>query len=343
MDQTLVSGIAASGQLHLGNYLGALRPWVRLQAEYRCYWFVADLHALTVPHDVQQLDLAESTRRMTALYLAVGLDPVEACIFRQSDVRAHTELNWLLACATPTGWLNRMTQFKAKSEAREDAEKISSGLYSYPVLQAADILLYRADHVPVGADQVQHIELTRDVARRWNSLFGETFVEPAALVPTAGARVMGLDDPTVKMSKTVAVERPGHAIGLLDPPDQIRRTIMRAQTDSGGEISFSGSGPGVVNLLMIYRALTGETERAVESAFAGVGYGVLKNAVVEVVIETLAHVQSAYRALLNERPLIDKVLADGAARAASVAEVTLRQARHSLGLDGPHLTDELAV
>jgi tryptophanyl-tRNA synthetase len=329
---TLVSGVAASGHLHLGNYLGAIQNWVRYQDEADSYWFIADLHALTVPHDIKGLNLADSTRRMAALYLACGLDPETATIFRQSDVSAHAELNWLLANATPIGWLERMTQFKSKSEGR-DSERISTGLFTYPVLQAADILLYQANAVPVGEDQRQHVELTRDIARRFNSLFGETFTEPTAFVPHSGARVMGLDDPTVKMSKSLAVVTEGHAIGLLDPPQVARKKIMRAQTDSGSTISFEAGSPGVRNLLNIYAAITEKTGRAIEQEFAGHKYGHLKAVVADAVCDTLAPIQQRYTELLDDPQIIDDILAEGAAKARSVAGITLSRARAALGMD----------
>lgn len=334
--QVVLSGIAASGELHIGNYIGALRRWVAEQDTYQNYCFIADLHALTVPHDVVGLDLAESTRRIVALYIATGLDPERSVLFRQSDVRAHTELTWLLACATPMGWLDRMTQFKAKSQARE-TEKISTGLYTYPVLQAADILLYQAHYVPVGEDQKQHVELTRDIARRFNNLFGEVFREPAARIPEDGARIMGLDDPTQKMSKSVAVTKQGHAVRLLDPPDRARKAIMRAQTDSGSAISFTESGPGVRNLLTIYRALTDRSRDEIEAELAGKGYGDLKRTVADAVVEAITPIQKRYEELLNDRAYLDQVLSDSARRAAEVAEATLADTREALGLDRGHL------
>jgi tryptophanyl-tRNA synthetase len=329
---TLLSGIAASGRLHIGNHIGALRQWVALQDSHTCFWFIADLHALTVPHDVKAMELASSTRKMTALYLACGIDPERSVLFRQSDVRAHVELTWLLACVTPIGWLNRMTQFKAKSETRE-VEKVSTGLYTYPVLQAADILLYQANRVPVGEDQRQHVEITRDIAQRFNHLFGPVFVEPEAIIPTAGARVMGLDDPTQKMSKSLAVAKAGHAVGLLDPPAQARKAVMRAQTDSGSTISFTESEAGVRNLLGIYEALTGRSRSDIEAELAGSGYGALKKAVAEVVVETITPIQKRYEELVADPAHLEDVLRDGARRAAEVAEATLATARAAVGFD----------
>jgi tryptophanyl-tRNA synthetase len=334
--RTVLSGITASGKLHIGNYIGALRRWIAEQDEYHNFCFIADLHALTVPHDIQDLRLAESARAMLALYMAAGLDPERSVLFRQSDVRAHTEMTWILACVTPTGWLNRMTQFKAKSQARE-AEKISTGLYTYPVLQAADILLYQADFVPVGDDQRQHVELTRDIAIRFNNMFGQVFAEPEVLIPKAGARIMGLDDPTQKMSKSVAATRQGHAVGLLDPPDQARRTVMRAQTDSGSDMTFATASPGVRNLLTIYETLTGKVQPVIEQEFEGRGYGDLKRAVADVVVETIEPIQKRYHELLEDRAYLDSVLADGARAASEVAEDTLQRARAALGFDPKHI------
>jgi len=333
--QVVLSGIASSGRLHIGNYIGALRQWVAEQDTYQNFCFIADLHALTAPHDITTLELAESTRRIVALYVATGLDPERSVLFRQSDVRAHTELNWLLACVTPTGWLNRMTQFKAKSQAGQ-AEKSSTGLYTYPVLQAADILLYQAHFVPVGEDQRQHVELTRDIAQRFNAIFGPVFREPQVLLPGAGARIMGFDDPTQKMSKTIAAAKQGHAVGLLDPPDQARKVIMRAQTDSGSDISFQG-GPGVRNLLTIYQALTDRPDGEIEAEFAGRGYGDLKRAVADVVVETISPIQKRYEELLADRAYLDSVLSRGASRAQEVAEATLERARQAIGLDPRHI------
>ena len=332
----VLSGIAASGSLHLGNYLGAIRQWAAQQDQFRNYFFVADFHALTVPGEVKDLQLGASSRRMVALYVAAGLDPERSVLFRQSDVRAHTELHWLLSCVTPTGWLNRMTQYKTKAANRE-AERVSTGLYTYPVLQAADILLYQPEFVPVGEDQRQHVELARDVAQRFNHLFGPVFTEPEARSPEVGARVMGLDDPEQKMSKTVAATKRGHAVGLLDDPDEIRRSIMRAQTDPGSDISFAGAQPGVRNLLTIFEALTGRERDSIEKEFDGRGYGDLKKAVAEVVVESLTPIRARYDELLADAEALEAILRNGAQQAGEVAERTLRAAREALGLEPDHL------
>ncbi|MGH2687974.1 MAG: tryptophan--tRNA ligase, partial [Actinomycetota bacterium] len=224
----VLSGIQASGRLHIGNYVGALSRWAEEQDRYENYFFVADLHALTIPESVRPDDLRDRVNEIVAIYLACGLDPAKSVLFRQSHVPAHAILGWILTCMTPVGWLERMTQYKSKSEGRS----AGAGLFTYPALQAADILLYQARFVPVGDDQRQHVELTRDVAMRFNHMFGELFVLPEPLIRETGARIMGLDDPTMKMSKSLAEQRGGHAIALLDPPEKIRNAVMRAVTDS---------------------------------------------------------------------------------------------------------------
>ncbi|MCC7206526.1 MAG: tryptophan--tRNA ligase, partial [Anaerolineae bacterium] len=280
----IFSGIQPSGNLHIGNYLGALKQWVQLQTEYECFYCVVDLHAITVQQDPAQL--REATLRNAAIYLAAGIDQKYSTVFVQSHVSAHADLAWILGCFTPMGWLNRMTQFKDKA-AKQQAESVSAGLFTYPTLMAADILLYQADLVPVGDDQKQHLELTRDLAQRFNSLYGETFTLPDAFIPKAGARIMGLDEPTAKMSKSDNSDL--HAVDILDTPDRIRKKVMRAVTDSGREIRFSTEPEraGVNNLLTIYQAFTGETREAIESRFEGKGYGDLKKAVAEATVEGL--------------------------------------------------------
>lgn len=324
----VLSGIQPSGNLHLGNYLGAIQRWVRLQDDYQNFFCIVDLHAMTVPFVPDEL--RRQTRELAAIYLAAGIDPERSAVFVQSQVPAHAELAWILNCVTPLGWLYRMTQFKTKSG--DQRESVSAALLDYPVLMAADILLYQADAVPVGDDQRQHVELTRDIAQRFNQFFGETFTLPRALIEDAskGARVMGLDDPTVKMSKSNPT--PGHAIGLLDPPDVIVRKIKRATTDSGREIRFESERPGVFNLLTIYRALTGKSESEIERHFEGQGYGTLKQEVAEAVIEALAPLQERYRRLTADPSVLDGVLRAGAERASAVANQTLDAARRATGL-----------
>jgi tryptophanyl-tRNA synthetase len=326
----VLSGVQPSGNLTIGNYVGALRQWAREQHNFESFFCVVDLHAVTVPFDPGEL--RDKTREVAALYLACGIDPDISTVFVQSHVPAHSELAWLLNCITPLGWLYRMTQFKDKS-GRQQADSVSTGLLDYPVLMAADILLYQADAVPVGDDQRQHLELTRDVAQRFNHLFGETFTVPEAMIPPSGARIRALDDPTAKMSKSV-VDSEYHAVYLLDSPDRVKRKIMRAVTDSGREIGFSDdpARAGVNNLLEIYEAFTGENREAILSHFAAArGYGDLKKEVTEIVITGLAPIQQRYRELTNEAGYIDELLAHGAERAAEVANRTLKTVRDRMG------------
>ena len=322
------SGIQPSGNLTIGNYLGALRQWVAEQKVYDCFFCVVDLHAITAPQDPVQL--RAKTREVAALYLAAGLDPEKVTIFVQSNVPAHAELAWLLTCHTPLGWLNRMTQFKDKA-GKQQQDSVGAGLLNYPILMAADILLYHASAVPVGDDQRQHLEFTRDLAQRFNHKYGDTFTIPEFMAPKAGARVMGLDDPTKKMSKSEGSEY--HAVYLLDEPDRARKTIMRAVTDSFGEIKFSDdpARAGVNNLLTIYQGFTGQTIEQIETYFAGKGYGELKKMVVEVVIEFLRPLQSRYDEIIGEAQYLDQVLANGAERAGDVASLTLAEAMNRVG------------
>lgn len=323
------SGMQPTSVLHLGNYVGALRHWVAGQDERHNVFCVVDLHALTIPEAIDPHDLRRRSRSVAALYLAAGIDPEKSVVFVQSHVRAHAEASWLLGCATPLGWLQRMTQFKAKTDGRES---IGSGLLTYPSLMAADILLHDADEVPVGEDQMQHVELTRDLAIRWHHLFGETFVLPRAVIPPSGARIMGLDEPTAKMSKSTAEGRPGHAVLLLDPPDVIRKAIMSAVTDGGRETRFEHASPGVRNLLTIYQALDGRPMAAIEAEVDGKGYGALKKAVVEVVVATLAPLQARYHELMADPAQLDALLARGAERAGETAERTLARMKAAVGV-----------
>src|SRR5437773_6520658 len=277
MKARVLSGMQPTGNLHIGNYLGALKNWVKIQYDYECIFCIVDLHAVTVYQDPKELQ--SKITEIAALYLAAGIDPKQSSVMVQSAVPAHAELSWMLTCVTPVGWLERMTQYKAKSTAQES---IGSGLLQYPVLMAADILLYQAAIVPVGEDQSQHLELTRDIAQRFNSLYGETFRVPSTSLPTVGARVMGLDDPTTKMSKSA--EGTGHLVALPDPPDKIRKTIMRATTDSSPAVDFEALGPGVANLLTIYQAFSGWNQDRMRAIFTGMRYGDLKKQVAEIVI-----------------------------------------------------------
>lgn len=309
------SGIQPSGNLHIGNYLGAIQQWVAGQGQKTNFICIVDLHAITVPQD--PADLHRQTRELAALLLACGIDPQQTTLFVQSHVRAHAECSWVFSCITPLGWLERMTQYKTKAQKQES---VMTGLLTYPVLMAADILLYDADEVPVGEDQKQHIELTRDLAQRFNYLFGETFVIPKPVIRESGARIMGLNDPTVKMSKSETTR--GHAIRIVDDPDEIRWSIKRAVTDSYNEIRFSDDPDraGVNNLLQIYELLTGRSRPEIEAHFAGKGYGALKRELTEVVIESLRPIRERYYQLMNDPAELDRILAIGAEQARAVAE-----------------------
>lgn len=323
------SGIQPTGQLHLGNYLGAISLWVDLQTQYETIVCVADLHALTTPEAVRPANLKAKVRETAATLLACGIDPARVILFAQSDVGAHAELAWLLSCVTPVGWLERMIQFKTRAAA---FESVGTGLLAYPVLQAADILLYRTDLVPVGEDQQQHIELSRDIARRFHALFGEVFTLPEAMLRPGGGRIMGLDDPTAKMSKSLGETRNRHAIGLIDPPEVIRDAIMHATTDSGREVRPEHASPGVMNLLTIYELLSGRRREAVQTEFEGKGYAVLKRAVADLVVTTLEPIRQRYIDLSTEPDTVDAILEDGAARARLAAVPTLSQVKQLIGL-----------
>jgi tryptophanyl-tRNA synthetase len=314
-----------SGNLHIGNYLGALKNWVRIQHDYECIFCIVDLHAITVYQD--PAELRGKIREIAALYLAAGIDPKVSAIMVQSAVGAHAELAWMLTCVTPVGWLERMTQYKAKAAKQES---VGDGLLQYPVLMAADILLYQAGIVPVGDDQAQHLELTRDIAERFNSLYGETFVVPNTSLPTVGARIMGLDDPTQKMSKSATGA--GHAVALLDPPDKIRKTIMRATTDSQPCVDVETAGPGVLNLLAIHQALSGWSDEQTKQHFNGMRYGDLKKQVAETVVAEIAPFQERYREIVSEAGYLDRVLDEGAARVTPIAEETVRLTKERMGL-----------
>ena len=323
------SGVQPTSTLHIGNYVGALRQWVEQQHEGDNLFCVVDLHALTVPEEIDPEGLREAVRSVAALYFAVGIEPDKNTVFVQSHVREHTELTWLLNCVTPLGWLYRMTQFKSKSEGRES---VGAGLLDYPVLQAADILLYDTDVVPVGEDQVQHIELTRDIAQRFNNLFGEVFVLPKAEVPPSGARIMGLDDPEAKMSKSVGAERPGHAINLLDDPATVKKTVMSAVTDSERELRFEHASPGVRNLLTILQVTSGRAMEDIASELEGGGYGTLKRATVDAVNALLEPLQARYREYMSDLATLDAVLAQGADKAREIAARTTDRAKAAMGV-----------
>jgi tryptophanyl-tRNA synthetase len=319
------SGVQPTGNIHLGNYLGALKQFVELQDDHECIYCIVDMHAITVPQDPKEL--RESILDVAALYLAVGIDPEKSIVFVQSDVPGHAELNWVLTCNSYTGELSRMTQFKDKSRGKESAP---TGLFTYPVLMAADILLYDTDVVPVGNDQKQHIELTRDIAQRINNKYKKTFVVPDGRFMKAGARIMSLDDPTSKMSKSN--ENIHSRISLLDPPNKIKKSIMRATTDSDGIIKFDPENkPGVSNLLTIYSVLSGISIEDLEKKYEGCGYGDFKKDLVEVTVNALAPIQERYNEIRNSEELI-KILEDGAARANAIAEKTMKRVKDKFGL-----------
>jgi tryptophanyl-tRNA synthetase len=322
------SGIQPTGKMHIGNYIGALSLWVENQDTYDNIFCVVDLHALSDPEAVRPDYLRAKVREFAALYLACGIDPERSVVFVQSHIPAHSELAWLLNCVTPVGWLERMTQYKVKAARRES---VGMGLLDYPVLQAADILLYDTDLVPVGDDQRQHVELTRDIAQRFAALYTDTFVLPEALIRQSGARIMGLDSPDDKMSKSIGELRAGHSIGVVDPPDVIRQAIARAITDAGCETRFAHASAGVLNLLTIYQALSGDDRTTIEARFDGRGYGDLKRDVTDVVIEKMTPVRERYRELMADSAELDRILREGARRVAPIAEATLHRVREKMG------------
>jgi tryptophanyl-tRNA synthetase len=327
MQKRIFSGVQPTGNIHLGNYLGALRNWVALQREYESFFCIVNLHAITIAQD--PITLAEKTRELARIYLAVGIDPALSTIFVQSEVAAHSELTWLLNCIARMSELERMTQFKDK--ARKQEENVGVGIFDYPVLMAADILLYQTDLVPVGEDQKQHLELTRDLAIRFNRDYGETFRVPDPFIPKVGARIMSLADPTKKMSKSDEDSEAG-CIMLLDNADAVRRKFKRAVTDSGTDIRFDSNRPAINNLLTIYQLLTQKDPEAIEGHFAGRGYAQLKADLTEITIEFLQPIQQSVRDIDNDR--LDEILKTGASRAQSIAELTLTRAKRNMGLAG---------
>ena len=328
MRPRVLSGIQPTGSPHIGNYLGALKNWAKIQYDYDSIYCIVDLHAITVYQD--PAELRAKIEELAGMLLAIGIDPKHSSLIVQSSVAGHAELAWMLTCVTPIGWLERMTQFKAKAAAQET---IGDGLMQYPVLMAADILIYQAAIVPVGDDQSQHLELTRDIAQRFNSLYGETFVVPETRLPTVGARVMGLDEPDKKMSKSAAGS--GHAVSLLDPPEVIRKKILRATTDSNPAVDFEAAGPGVRNLLAIYQAFTECTDSELQARFAGMRYGDLKKTVAEAVIAALEPIRKRYREITAEQGYIAKVLEESAERVRPIADETVQKAKKAMGLYTP--------
>ena len=327
MAKRIFSGAQPTGNVHLGNYLGALRNWVALQHEYESFFCIVNMHAITIPQDPKML--AAKSRELARIYLAVGIDPNVSTVFVQSDVAEHAELTWLLNGITRMSELERMTQYKDK--ARKQEENVSVGLFAYPVLMAADILLYRTDLVPVGEDQKQHLELTRDIAIRFNRDYGQTFVVPDAFIPKVGARIMSLADPAKKMSKSDEESEAG-CVMLLDDADAVQRKFKRAVTDSGTEIRFDPSRPAINNLLTIYHLLTGKPAAEIEEQFAGQGYAKLKGELADVTIEFLKPIQERIRGIDDDR--LDGILTQGAERAEAIARATLATAKKNMGLVG---------
>jgi tryptophanyl-tRNA synthetase len=326
MAKRIFSGAQPTGNLHIGNYLGALRNWVALQHEYESFFCVVNQHAITIPQD--PVKLAAKTREVARLYLAAGVDPAVSTIFVQSDVKEHVELAWVLNCVVRIGELERMTQFKDK--AKKQRENVSAGLLTYPALMAADILLYQTDLVPVGQDQKQHLELTRDIAERFNRDYGETFRVPDAYIPKVGAKIMALDDPAKKMSKSD--ENENGRISLMDDADTIRRKFKRAVTDSGSEVRFDETRPAVTNLLSMYHLLTGQTPEEIEAHFAGKGYAQLKGDLADATIAFLQPYQERIRAISDEE--LSRILRDGADKARAIAAKTMGQVKERMGIVG---------
>lgn len=320
------SGIQPTGAAHIGNYFGAIRNWVANQGDHEAFYCIVDLHAMTLPWDPKAL--SEATVAKGAELLACGIDPGRSVLFVQSHVPEHAELAWILSCVARMGELRRMVAFKEKSKG--ETESVGVGLFTYPVLQAADVLLYRAHGVPVGEDQRQHIELMRDIGQRFNSLLGETFVLPEAWVPPAGARIMALDDPTQKMSKSAA--RPGSMIQLIDPPEVIVKKVKSAVTDSGREIRAAEDKPALTNLLTIFSLATGEPVPQLEERFATTGYGDFKLALAEAIVERLRPIRERFEELMADSAETHRLLAAGAGAAAVIARKTMSDVRARCGL-----------
>ena len=328
--KVLLSGIQPSGDLHLGNYLGAIKNWAALSDDFECFWFMADLHTITVRQ--VPAELRRRTLTQIAVYIACGLDPEKNTIFVQSHIPAHAQLAWVLECYTMFGELSRMTQFKDKSA--KHADNINAGLFTYPSLMAADILLYRPDYVPVGADQKQHVEICRDIANRFNGVYGEVFKVPEPYIPKAGARVMSLNQPDTKMSKSI----PEGCVFIMESPEDIARKFKRAVTDSDTEnpVRYDPEHkPGVANLMQIYSAVTGKSFETIEAEFAGKGYGAFKPAVGDAVIETLRPIREETQRLLDDKAYLESVYRAGAERAGKIAWKTLSKVYKKVGFLAP--------
>ena len=325
----VLSGIQPTGILHLGNYLGAVAQWVRHQAEHDNLFCVVDLHTLTIPESMSPKERFSKTNEYLALYIACGIDPDVSTIYIQSHIRELSELTWILNCVTPVGWLERMTQYKTKAHG---LESVSCGLLDYPVLMASDILIYDTDLVPVGDDQKQHLEITCEIARRFNGLFGETFKIPKITVPKLGARIMGLDDPTQKMSKSIGEKKAGHAVGLLHTESQIKKAIMSSVTDSGQEVRYEHASAGVKNLINIYCAITHKTTDEACAQFVGQGYGTLKKAVFEVVWDLIRPIQKRFHELNGDQNYLMHIAQKGADRARQLAQAKMLDVRKKVGV-----------
>lgn len=323
----ILSGIQSTGKLTLGNYLGAINNWVQMQEEYDCYYMIANLHSLTVRNDPETL--RNNTLKVLAMYVAAGLDPEKNTIFIQSQVKEHAELGWILDCYTYMGELSRMTQFKDK--AAKHADNINAGLFTYPALMAADILLYQANLVPVGQDQQQHLEITRDIAERFNKLYGKTFIIPEGYYGKASAKIMGLQDPTAKMSKSAT--NPNDVILLEDEPDVIIKKFKKAVTDSENKVRFDPENkPGVSNLMQIYSSITGLKMEEIEKEFENSGYGDFKTKVAETVVAKLEPIQRKYKELLENKEYLEKIYTEGANRARKLASKTLDEVKERIGI-----------
>jgi len=364
MKARVFSGIQPTGSPHIGNYLGALKNWAKIQYDYESIYCIVDLHAVTLYQEPKEL--RQKIEELAGMLLAIGIDPTHSSLVVQSAIPQHAELAWMLTCVTPVGWLERMTQYKAKAAAQRKRfpeevpgleglqnqlaanpgasgrqraageESVGDGLLQYPVLMAADILLYNAAIVPVGDDQAQHLELARDIAQRFNSLYGggeDIFVMPATHLPTVGSRVMGLDNPEAKMSKSAPGS--GHAVSLLDPPEVIRKKILRATTDSNPAVDFETMGAGVKNLLSIFQAFSGWPDVDVRAHFAGMRYGDLKKQVAEAVIAALEPIQKRYREIMDETGYVARVLEEGARRITPIAADTVEKVKRAMGLYTP--------
>ncbi len=325
--KTMLSGMQSTGMITLGNYLGALKNWVSLNDEedIKCFYGIMDLHSITVRQN--PAEFRKNARTLLLLYIAAGLDPEKNCIFYQSHVPAHSELGWILDCYTYMGEMNRMTQFKDKSA--KHADNINTGLFTYPVLMAADILLYQADLVPVGKDQMQHLEITRDIANRFNGIYGDVFTIPEAYIGKSGAKIMSLQDPAKKMSKSD--ENPNASIYLLDDKDTIMRKFKRAVTDSDNCIAYTEDKPGIKNLIDIYCAVAKKTPDEAVREFSGMGYGQLKETVGEAVAEELAPLYKRYEELLKDKEYVDRAIKNNAEQAAYYANKTLRKVKKKIG------------